>query len=52
MRATNVDLLIENHLITTTVAISSAAAFSPIVSRFDLLTAFDIGFTTTHWHWG
>ncbi len=52
LRATNVELIIQGYLIVTTIAVSQAGAFTPIVGRRDLLTAFDLGFTTTHWHWG
>jgi predicted aspartyl protease len=47
----SVDLIVEGYHITVFVVFSSAAAFTPILGRLELVTAFDIGLDTTNWYW-
>jgi predicted aspartyl protease len=47
-----VDLVVEGYPVTGQVLFSSAKGFTPILGRWEIVSAFDCGFDTTNWHWG
>lgn len=46
----SVDLIVEGYAIKVQVAFSSAAGFTPILGRLEMVEAFDVGLDTINWY--